>query len=191
MLQKKGFTLIELMVVIAIIAVLAAVMAPQIFKQIAKGRTAAAESFYNSVKVSSTSYFSDTGIWPLTCATPALCASNGGVNGGFIVAATTNPGWDGPYMERWPGANQNPFSGNYTWTSAVGTLFNGGVGAVGERYMLITNVPTLDAQRIDRDMDRVLGSNAGLVRQLGNPATWAAAGNVTVWILISRDGPTN
>lgn len=190
-MHKKGFTLIELMVVIAIIAVLAAVMAPQIFKQIAKGRTSAAESFYNSTKVAATSYYSDTGFWPASC-TQVTCNTNAGANGGFVVAATTNPGWDGPYIVRWPGVNQNPFSGNYTWVSNAATaLFNGGVGATGERYITISNVPTLDAQRIDREMDRVLGSNTGLVRQLGNPATWAAAGNVTVWILVSRDGPVN
>ena len=42
-MKKKAFTLIELMVVIAIIGVLLAVIAPQVFRQINKGKTAACE----------------------------------------------------------------------------------------------------------------------------------------------------
>lgn len=182
-MYKKGFTLIELMVVIAIIAVLAAVVAPQVFRQIAKGRIASAEAFHNSVKTASTSYFADTGVWPATC-NQVTCNTAAGANGGFIAAATTNPGWDGPYLDRWPPANANPWSGNYTWNSVAAGV-NFGAVAAGERWLNITLVPRASAQRIDNDIDRALGNATGMVRYP------AAGANITVSILVSRDGAVN
>ena len=182
--KKKGFTLIELMVVIAIIAVLAAVVAPQVFRQVAKGRAASVESFCNSVKTAATGYFSDTGAWPANC-TPANCNTIAGANGGFVAAATVNPGWDGPYLDRWPAANANPFAGNYNWLSTTGTATFGAANPLwGERYVQITSVDTLaDANRIDIAIDGVAGAATGKVRYAG------AAPNIVITICVSRDGP--
>lgn len=170
-MQKKAFTLIELMVVIGIIAVLAAVIAPQVFRQVAKGRVASAEAFHNSVKVAATSYFSDIGAWPVN------------VNG-FTISpgGAAGAGWDGPYLDRWPVGASNPWRGTYTYTNTAGSAVFG-IAAAPERYMNIANVPMADAIRIDRDIDRVVGNATGMVRY---PAVGA---NVIVNILISRDGP--
>ncbi len=174
-MRKKAFTLIELMVVIGIIAVLAAVIAPQVFRQVAKGRVAAAEAFHNSVKVAATSYFSDIGAWPVNVA-------------GFTVApgGAAGAAWDGPYLDRWPAGASNPWRGTYTYVNTVGVgsaIF--GVAAAPERYINIANVPRTDAVRIDRDIDRVVGNAAGMVR-------YPAAGDpVVVNVLVSRDGPIN
>lgn len=172
---RKSFTLIELMVVIAIIAVLAAVVAPQVFRQVAKGRAASAEAFYNSVKVAATSYFSDNGVWPPTCLNTACNTSANG----FVTGTATN--WDGPYLDRWPGAGGNPFAGNYNWTGVTAACF----GAVaGERYITITNVTQLvDRQRIDRAIDGGTPSGtSGKVRYGGG-----CFGGTNLGIVVSRD----
>lgn len=181
-MKKKGFTLIELMVVIAIIAVLAAVVAPQVFRQVAKGRVASAEAFYNSVKVASTSYFSDVGQWPASC-NQTNCNTIAGANGGFVTTGA-NTAWNGPYLDRWPLAAGNPWGGNYTWVSANNLIFCTACAAAGERYINITLVPLADAQRIDRDKDGAIDGTTGMVR-------YGAGATPTVQMLISRDGPVN
>lgn len=62
--NKKGFTLVELLVVIAIIGVLAVVAVPALFSNINKAKVASVESDYSSVKSAALSYYSDTNKMP-------------------------------------------------------------------------------------------------------------------------------
>lgn len=57
--NKKGFTLVELLVVIAIIGVLAVVAVPALFSNINKAKVASVESDYSSVKSAALSYYAD------------------------------------------------------------------------------------------------------------------------------------
>ncbi|HAH20484.1 MAG: hypothetical protein A2Y00_04820 [Omnitrophica WOR_2 bacterium GWF2_43_52] len=188
--KKLGFTLIELMVVIAIIAVLAAVAAPQVFRQIAKGRISNAESFYNTVKTAANAYFSDMGSWPPSCIGNA-CAT---AVGGFITPPAVLGNWDGPYLERWP--TLTPWGGTYNWVR-TGTLpppatnlFCNACATSGERYLTIVapvagNTMTLpDRNKLDMDIDKAQTGTAGWMRYAGG-----LAANIN--ILVSRDGPTN
>lgn len=58
--NKKGFTLVELLVVIAIIGILAVVAVPALFSNINKAKVASVESDYSSIKSAALSYYSDT-----------------------------------------------------------------------------------------------------------------------------------
>ncbi len=64
--NKKGFSLVELIIVIAIMVALIAVMAPSFVKYVQKSRdaalTSAAEDFYTGLKT----YFSDPDVSPKT-----------------------------------------------------------------------------------------------------------------------------
>ncbi len=62
--NKKGFTLVELLVVIAIIGILAVVAVPALFSNINKAKVASVESDYSSVKSAALSYYSDTNKLP-------------------------------------------------------------------------------------------------------------------------------
>lgn len=66
--NKKGFTLVELLVVIAIIGILAVVAVPALFSNINKAKVASVESDYSSVKSAALSYYSDTNKIPVTTA---------------------------------------------------------------------------------------------------------------------------
>lgn len=176
-MKKRGFTLIELIVVIAIIAILASIVAPNAFKAIIKAKVSATVADFQSIKTASMAYYSDTGNWVATCGTSPC-------NTGF-VATDSAIGWDGPYIEKWPPVDK--WAGTYTWTNASGSVFCAVAtsAAANERYVSIGNVPRTSAVELDRRIDGAVDNAAGGVR-------YPASGDpVAMNVLVSRDGPTD
>jgi type IV pilus assembly protein PilA len=64
MLNRKGFTLIELMIVIAIIGILAAIAIPQFAAYRAKSYNSAAQSDLRNVKTNLEAFFADYQEYP-------------------------------------------------------------------------------------------------------------------------------
>ena len=87
--NNSGFTLVELLVVMAIIALLAALVAPKVFPKLGKGKTAAAKAQIEMLGQALDQYRLDTGHYPTTAQ--------------GLQALLTNPGidkWDGPYLKK-------------------------------------------------------------------------------------------
>lgn len=62
--DQKGFTLVELLVVVAIIAILAAIAIPQFSEYRKKAFNAAAESDLRNSKTTMEAYFADYQVYP-------------------------------------------------------------------------------------------------------------------------------
>ncbi|MFH1007992.1 MAG: type II secretion system protein GspG [Candidatus Latescibacterota bacterium] len=65
MLNKKGFTLIEMVVVLAVIAVLAAILTPSITRYIENARAHRAESDCKAIAAAIAKFNADVGEWPI------------------------------------------------------------------------------------------------------------------------------
>lgn len=83
MRNKKGFTLIELMIVIAIIAILAAILVPNFLKARAQGQLAACESNLKNIATALEMYATDnSGDYPTELVT--LTSSGHATGGGYM-----------------------------------------------------------------------------------------------------------
>jgi general secretion pathway protein G len=114
--HHRGFTLIELIVVIAIIATLAAVVAPAIFQNVGDAKTGAAKSQIEMLSLALNSYRLDNDGYPTTdqglnALRVAPVAGNipGNWRGPYLTRALGNDPWGHPYNYRSPGI-ENPTS---------------------------------------------------------------------------------
>jgi len=136
--RNAGFTLIEVIVIVAILAILAGILAPMIFSQIDDAKLARAEADAKSISSASFVFRKDIGRWPNwdnACSPNAtLVVGTGNLPSGvddenlFVVTTkisiddyfakntyncfpvSNNVGWKGPYMAA---VNTDPWGNAY------------------------------------------------------------------------------
>ena len=91
MIKQKGFTLIELMIVVAIIGVLAAVAIPQYQNYVARAQVAEGFSLVASGKIAVAEHYQTTGVFPADNATARLGAANT-ILGRYVESVTVDAG---------------------------------------------------------------------------------------------------
>lgn len=108
---RRGFTLLELLVVVAIIGLLAAYVGPKYFGQLGKSEQALAKSQIESFHRALASYRLDMGAFPSTeegldvlVARPANAAK---WNGPYLSKAVPLDPWGKAYIYRVPGAKND------------------------------------------------------------------------------------
>jgi general secretion pathway protein G len=87
--RKKGFTLIELMIVMVIIGLLAALVAPRMLNKVGKSKVKAAKAQIEMFSTALDSFKLDTGRYPTTEEGLKALIKNPGIKG-----------WDGPYLKK-------------------------------------------------------------------------------------------
>lgn len=103
MLRNKGFTLIELMVVVAVIGVLGAMLVPQVSRMVDKARVSRTTAELASIGNAMNIYLADVGSYP-----PSVqdFGRPWGADVGLVergaVTSQHLASWNGPYLKDWP-----------------------------------------------------------------------------------------
>ncbi|EPF9314282.1 pilin [Neisseria gonorrhoeae] len=89
---QKGFTLIELMIVIAIVGILAAVALPAYQDYTARAQVSEAILLAEGQKSAVTEYYLNNGIWPENNASAGVASSAADIKGKYVESVTVAKG---------------------------------------------------------------------------------------------------
>ncbi len=103
--RERGFTLVEMLVVLAILALLVSLVGPVLFKHISPAKRSVARAQINIFMSALDSYYMDTGRYPATAE---------GLESLRIQPAGAQ-GWKGPYLKK--NLPKDPWGGRYIYRS--------------------------------------------------------------------------
>jgi len=115
--RRAGFTLIEILVVILVLGVLAALVAPNVFQHVGSSKTAAAKSQLELIGSALDAYRLDNDRYPSTeqglaalYRAPAAAPQPRNWRGPYLKKSVPADPWGGQYVYRSPGTDpENPY----------------------------------------------------------------------------------
>ena len=127
---KKGFSLIELMIVLVMLGLIAGIVGPQAMKYLGKGKTQSAKVQIENISAALDMYRLEVGSYPTTAeGLKALVAAPSGArgwNGPYLKKGDVpKDPWNNEYQYKRPGSNNHPYD-----LFSMGA--NGTVGGEGE-----------------------------------------------------------
>ncbi len=104
--RQAGFTLVEMLVVLAIIGLIVGIAAPRVFNQLAGAKVRTAKVQIESLKSALDLFFLDTGRYPTTNEGLAV----------LIVRPSNTSNWNGPYVKS-SAVPHDPWNRDYVYQS--------------------------------------------------------------------------
>ncbi len=101
---EKGFTLIEIIIVVIILGLIAALVGPRLFKKVEKSKQQLTKTQIVMIENAVKMFKLDTGRYP---------SSNEGL-AGLLQQPSGADNWDGPYLEK--GLPKDPWGRDYVYT---------------------------------------------------------------------------
>ena len=103
-LRRRAFTLVEMLLVLVILAVLAAIVIPKFAGRSQQAKVTAAESQISSIELALEAFEVDNGFYP---------AGNTGLNA-LVEQPSNAQNWKGPYLQK--GVPLDPWGNAYVYT---------------------------------------------------------------------------
>jgi len=106
--NEKGFTLIEIIVVMVMIVLLASLVGPKLFPKLGKGKQSAAKAQISLIEQALDQFRLDVGRYPTTQEGLNALVTNPGVpkwEGSYLRKGLPADPWDRPYQYTCPGSN--------------------------------------------------------------------------------------
>ncbi len=146
--NQKAFSLIELIIVVSVLSILAAVISPQVTKLVEKSKIGRLENDLSTIKTAVGAIYADIGLFPAERGSgrdPALAED-------CIVPYPHRYKWDGPYIDRWP--EEHPWGGEYDYEYWGNSDFNYDGTWGNEAFVTVRDNLTVETlNRIDKDLD--------------------------------------
>ncbi|MBN3040806.1 MAG: prepilin-type N-terminal cleavage/methylation domain-containing protein [Candidatus Omnitrophica bacterium] len=167
MKPSKTFTLIELILVVAIVAVLAGAMIPVVSSARSKARASKIILLADTLKVATQKFYADTARLPIEAAQNnnpwdhQLYENSANPSPRWPTPAQGQPipGWDGPYISHRLSSKDTPYGGRLEITLGIGAT-------IGIANIFVGDVPESDARQINASLDT------------NEPGAWNTTGNV-------------
>ena len=131
---QKGFTLIELMIVVAIIGILAAIAIPAYQDYIARSQMSEPVSLMSGMKTPLAEFYADRGAFP-TALSSVTDTTGGKYTQSITGAATGTGGYTLTATMKATGINKNIQSKTVTLTTTGGTSWTCKAGNVADKYL--------------------------------------------------------